>query len=352
MSTIEFPGLWGLKLSISPIALSLGNINIYWYGIIIATGFMLAVLLAMRDSKKLGIEQEDVIDLVLWAAPVAIICARLYYVIFKWEDYSRDLTEIFKIWHGGLAIYGGIIGGLVTAFFFARHKKIPVFKLFDLGVPYLALAQSIGRWGNFINQEAYGTNTTLPWGMTSNSIKSELSMLQMQGVNVDPNLPVHPTFLYESVWNLATFFLLIWYRGRKKFEGEIFFLYMVLYGAGRFWIEGLRTDSLMLGNLRISQVLAFVFAVTFAVLLFIKRKRAVEADDNVELGTSEYGAILKHVKETETLQESEEITQNNQHTTEPIESETREETTQNDGKTNTDTVEESQEKDERPDLGM
>ena len=305
MNIIEFPGLWGFKLSIKPEALSFGSIHVYWYGLIIATGFIVAVILSMRDSEQFGIEQDNMIDLVLYAAPVAIIFARLYYVLFKWEDYKSDLTEIYKIWHGGLAIYGGIIGGLITAYFFAKHKKIPVMRLFDFGVPYLALAQAIGRWGNFVNQEAFGTNTTLPWGMTSETIRGYLENLRLQGVDINPLEPVHPTFLYESLWNLAIFFLLTRYRKNKKFEGEVFFLYMALYGLGRTFIEGIRTDSLMLGNMRVSQVLAFLFALTFGILLFVKRKRNTEKiEEIIELGTSEYGSVLKQVRETEAMKEN------------------------------------------------
>ena len=300
MSVIEFPAL-GLKIPLNPIALHLGNISIYWYGIIIAASFMLAVFLAMRESKKFGLEEENIIDLVLFAAPISIVFARMYYVIFSWDKYSSNPSEIVKIWHGGLAIYGALIGALTVAFVFARYKKISAWKLFDFCIPYVALAQAIGRWGNFVNQEAYGVNTTLPWGMTSEKIKSELSVLQMQGVKVDPNLPVHPTFLYESLWNLGVFLLLLlWFRKRKKLEGEVFFLYMVLYGIGRFWIEGLRTDSLMLGSFRISQVLALLFAMSFGIAFFIRRKKAAKvADAAVESGPSEYGAILKQIKEAE-----------------------------------------------------
>ena len=305
MSIVEFPGLWGLIFTVNRVAFEVFGIPIYWYGIIIAAGFLLAVLLGMRDSTKFGLEPDNVIDLVLYAAPVAIVCARLYYVIFSWEDFRYDLLQIFNTRRGGLAIYGGVIGALAVAYIFARKKKIGVLKLLDFGSPYLILAQGIGRWGNFINQEAYGTNTTLPWGMTSDTIKKELfenmDKLQAMGINVDPNIPVHPTFLYESLWNVATFFFLIWFRKRKKLNGEVFFLYMILYGVARFFIEGLRTDSLMLGSLRISQLLAAVFAIALTVVFFVRRKKRDEAVEEVVTGSSRYGEILKQLQEEENV---------------------------------------------------
>lgn len=284
MDTIEFPGLWGLKFNISKEAFSVFNIPIFWYGIIIAFGFLLAVLLAMRSSKKYGLEPDNIIDLVLYAAPVAIVTARLYYVVFSWESFKDNPLDIFDTRKGGLAIYGAVLGAIVVAYIFARVKKIGVFKLFDHCAPYLILAQGIGRWGNFVNQEAYGTYTNLPWGMTGSEIG---------------NNPVHPTFLYESLWNIAIFLFLIWYRNRKKLQGEVFFLYMILYGFGRFWIEGLRTDSLMLGSLRVSQLLAAVFAICLTIVFFVRRKRADKDSDVVEIGASSYGAVLKSLKEEE-----------------------------------------------------
>ena len=283
MGTIEFPGL-GLKFYISREAFRVFGIPIYWYGIIIAFGFLLAVLLGMRSSKKFGIDPDTIIDLVLFAAPVAIVTSRLYYVIFSWEDFKDNLWDIFNTRKGGLAIYGAIIGAIVVAYIFAKKRKIGVLNLFDFGAPYLILAQGIGRWGNFVNQEAYGTTTNLPWGMT--------------GSDIGPN-PVHPTFLYESLWDFAVFFFLIWYRKRKKVDGEVFFLYMILYGFGRFWIEGLRTDSLMLGNIRICQFLAALFVIVMSIILFIRRKKYLDASETVEIGTSNYASVLKKIKEEE-----------------------------------------------------
>lgn len=303
VTTVSFPGLNDLKFTINNIAFSIFGINIYWYGVIIATGFLLAVLLAMRAAKKYEINPDDIIDMVLIAAPVAIICARLYYVLFSLGEpnnpYVKNPLKIFMIWEGGLAIYGGLIGGLATAYVFARVKKIKVLKLFDFGVPYFILAQAIGRWGNFVNQEAFGGNTDLPWGMFSEKTREYLIDNPQLGMN--PDLPVHPAFLYESLLDLFVFSFLIWYRSRrKKLNGEVFCLFMALYGAGRFFIEGLRTDSLMIGNLRISQGLGLVFAIVFfTAFLVIRKKTDSLAEESIETEPSIYRGVVEKLKEEE-----------------------------------------------------
>ncbi len=298
--TVSFPNM-GFDINISRVAFTVLNTPIYWYGIIIAAAFLVCVVWAMRDSKRFGLIPETVIDLMLFAAPVAIICARLYYVIFSWENYRYDLKQIFNIRNGGLAILGGIIGAVITAYFVARYKKIPVFKFFDFAIPYVALGQAIGRWGNFFNQEASGTNTDLPWGMTSPVIKSYLSNksqeLQASGITVYPDLPVHPTFLYESIWDIGVFVLLYWMRKKKKFDGEVFCLYFVTYGLGRAFIEGLRTDSLMLGNLRISQLLSVIFFIAFGIFIIYKRMKLKNSAGEVPVGQSGYADILKIMEE-------------------------------------------------------
>lgn len=296
---IQFPNLFGGHIfNISNVAFKMFGIEIYWYGIIIAAGFALAVFLGTRVSKNFGIEQEDIIDLVLFAVPAAIIGARAFYVIFKWSDFSDNPLSIFNPRTGGLAIYGGVLGAFAAAYFVAKYKKITFFRFLDFGVPYLVLAQGIGRWGNFVNQEAFGSNTTFPWGMTGSRIREQLAILQSQGVNVDPSLPVHPTFLYESIWCLCVFFFLIWFRKSKKVEGEVFFLYMILYGLGRMFIEGLRTDSLMIGSLRISQILALAFVITFSVLFYLRRKKFNHnVEESYENIPSKYAAVLDKLKE-------------------------------------------------------
>lgn len=297
---IEFPNLWGLKFEIDRVAIQVFGIPIYWYGIIIAAGFMSAILLAMKDCKNYGLDQDIILDLVLYTVPAAIIGARLYYVAFSWNEFKDDFWSILNTRRGGLAIYGGVLAALGTAYLFARWKKIDVSRLFDFGVVYIPLGQAIGRWGNFINQEAFGTNTALPWGMTGDEIRKQLAIMQMKGMNVNPDLPVHPTFLYESLWNLGVFLILLWRRKNKKVDWEVLFLYMILYGAGRFWIEGLRTDSLMFGSFRVSQMLSFILAAVFAVLLFYRRKKASEkVYESVAGQPSEYANILKAIKEGE-----------------------------------------------------
>ncbi len=305
MSYIDFPGLGGLKIAINRIAFEIFGLPVFWYGIILAFSFLLAVMLALRKSREFGIEPENILDMVLYAAPVAIIASRLYYVVFSWDDFKDNLLEVFNTRNGGLAIYGAVIGASIVVYIFTKKRKINALKLFDFCMPYLILAQAIGRWGNFVNQEAFGINTSLPWGMSGNAIMKELEYnadkLAAAGITVDPSMPVHPTFLYESLWNLAAFAFLIWFRKRKKLDGEVLFLYIVFYGAGRAWIEGLRIDSLMLGSFRISQVIALVSAVLFLILFFVRRARAAkkevlesdESDDNRE---SAYSGLLKQIQ--------------------------------------------------------
>lgn len=297
MTTVSFPNLFGgFEMNVSRVAFSIFGIDIYWYGLIIGIGFALAVFLALKNAKRHDLKEDDVINILLIAVPVAIIFARLFYVAF----YSKNWTfsDIINIRDGGLAIYGGIIGGFLAAGVYAKIKKLSFLALGDLAGPYFALAQAIGRWGNFVNQEAFGYNTNLPWGMTSIPITNELNIMAAKGIEVNPYLPVHPTFLYESIWNILIFVLLAIMSRRKKFNGQIFCMYMALYGFGRMFIEGLRTDSLMLGNIRISQLIGLLFFVIFGgVLLFIylkDRKEKKEAKDveDIETGKSEFASIL------------------------------------------------------------
>ncbi|HEY5585591.1 MAG TPA: prolipoprotein diacylglyceryl transferase [Ruminiclostridium sp.] len=312
---VSFPNM-GINLNISREAFRVFNIPIYWYGITMAIAFLVCVLWAMNDSKKFDLVPETVIDLMLFAAPAAIIFARIYYVVFSWGNYKNNLIEIINIRNGGLAILGGVIGGVLAGFFVARYKKIPILKFFDFFIPYVALGQAIGRWGNFFNQEAFGTNTTLPWGMTSPVTKAYLSnnaeqLKALNGITVYPDLPVHPTFLYESILDFAIFALLLWMRKKKKFEGEVFCLYFVTYCIGRALIEGLRTDSLMIGHIRVSQLLSIVLVIVFGIFIIFKRNKIKNGSlQEVEVGNSGYADILKIMEEEDSTETNQQLEDN------------------------------------------
>lgn len=239
----------------NPVAFEIFGISIRWYGILISSGMLLGIYLAYNEAKKQGYNPDDIIDLALWCIPSALIGARLYYVAFEWEHYKGDLLKILNTREGGLAIHGGLIAGILAGYIFTRVKKISFWKTADIIAPCIALGQAIGRWGNYINGEAYGSPTNLPWGIMIDGMK------------------VHPTFLYESLWDFGLFLFLINYRKNKKFNGEIFLLYAVIYSAGRFWIEGLRTDSLMFMGMRTAQIVSALLIVIGLTLLIIMRRR-------------------------------------------------------------------------------
>ena len=257
---ISFPAPgWELN---PPLGFTLGAFNIRFYGVIIAIGMVLAVVYALKRKQQFGLTEDDLLDGVLWIVPFAVICARAYYCIFSWDDYRSDPISVLYIWNGGLAIYGGVIGAIIGMFVLSKVKKINVWALFDLVSLGFLIGQGIGRWGNFMNREAYGSVTTLPWRMG----------LVEHGVTVY----VHPTFLYESLWNLAGFGLLHFLSKKRKYNGQIALGYVAWYGLGRTVIEGLRTDSLMLGNLRVSQLLAAVSCLTAVVILIVNALRCKE----------------------------------------------------------------------------
>ena len=301
LNLVSFPGL-GLEFELRKYAFIVFGIEIYWYGIIITLGFLAAVIMASRSCRKYDLTPDNILDLVLFAAPVAIIFARLYYVVFSWDQYKNDLTAIFRIRDGGLAIYGGVIGGLLVAWLYTKKKKIPFLHLADFGIPYLVFGQGVGRWGNFTNQESFGTITDLPWRMNGNIIDRYIV-----NKGADPSVfGVHPTFLYESAWDIAVFLFLLFYRKKKKVDGEVLFMYFILYGTGRALIESLRTDSLWLGGFRASQLLSVILVIVgLALFLYrriISRKKAEE--EPVALGQSRYGALLMKMKEEEEALES------------------------------------------------
>ena len=275
---VQFPGL-GLEFTINRVALSIGGFNIYWYGVIIAVGMLLALLYAFHYAADFGIDSDRLVDVVAIGTVMAIVCARIYYVAMAPFQY-QSLWEMVDIRLGGIAIYGAVIGAFVFGGLAAKWRKVPLLPLFDLVALGFLIGQGIGRWGNFVNQEAFGTNTTLPWGMYSEGTKAYLQSVQVTlpaGVTVDPSMPVHPTFLYESIWCLVGFVALALYVKHRKFHGQIFLLYAIWYGLGRGWIEGLRTDSLLIGNtgLRASQLVAYVSALV-AFFLLVAGLRRVE----------------------------------------------------------------------------
>ncbi len=282
---VSFPGLGIDRLSVSPTLVQFTlfgkEVDIRFYGALIALGFLLAIVYAYRRAPKIGVDREAMIDVVLVSAVVAVLCARLYYVIFSDAAYYfSHPTKIFAIWDGGLAIYGGIIGAFVTGFVMCRVRKVSIPAMFDLaGIGFL-IGQGIGRWGNFFNQEAYGANTTLPWGMTGDMIQKGL-----HGDVADPSLPVHPTFLYESLWCLLGVLIMhLMFVKCYRFKGQIFGSYLIWYGTGRLFIESLRSDSLYIPNtaIRVSQVVAVAtIAVGVAALIVCakhQKKQAVQGD--------------------------------------------------------------------------
>lgn len=247
--TIGFPNL-GLEFTLNRVACTVFGKDIYWYGIIICVGFILAALYVNSRTKDFGITSDNLTDCLIICVPLGIICARIYYVVFEWSYYAQHPDEIIAIWKGGIAIYGGIIGTLIGLYVYSRVKKLSFASLCDLAAFGLLIGQCIGRWGNFVNGEAHGGPTTLPWGMT-----------------IDDQSMVHPTFLYESLWNLIGFILLHFYSKKRKFKGEMALLYVAWYGAGRAWIEGLRTDSLYIGSMRVSQLLAILSCIAAIAVL-------------------------------------------------------------------------------------
>ena len=252
-SSISFPS-FGIEVN-PPRSFALGPLTVHFYGLIIAVGLMLAVMYACRRSKEFGLKEDDILDGVIWVTPFAIICARIYYVAFSWADYADNPISALYIWEGGIAIYGGVIGAVVGAAVMCRIKKVKFTTVLDLILMVFLIGQSIGRWGNFFNREAFGAATD--------------SFFRMGLFNTRTNAweYYHPTFLYESVWNAAGFLLLAFLSKKRKYDGQIALGYAAWYGLGRSFIEGLRMDSLYWGPFRVSQVLAAVTCVTAVSLL-------------------------------------------------------------------------------------
>lgn len=266
-----------------------GEVTIRWYGAIIAFGFLLAVLFGGRMAYKWRMSIDKMLDVLIYGTVFGVIGARLYYVLFEWGYYKDHLSDVFKIWEGGLAIYGGIIGGIIAAYVTCRINKLNFRNLLDLIGMSLLIGQGIGRWGNFMNQEAFGTNTDMPWGMWSEKIAGYITQNQdvfsEKGIVMDPSKSVHPTFLYESIWCLLGFVVLyVICKKFRKFSGQIFLTYGVWYGAERAVVEGFRTDSLYIAgtSLRVSQVLSAAIALVCLIMLIVLLRKYTKSPQPIE----------------------------------------------------------------------
>ena len=311
---ISFPGLFGdWEFNPDPIAIHIGH-GIYWYGIILACAMLAGLFLCMKQAKRFGLTEDNVLDLVLWAVPCCILGSRIYYVIFYLDLYrnadgSLDWGRIIAIWDGGLAIYGTVIAGVIVVLIFTKVKKLRFAAMTDLAAMGLLLGQIIGRWANFINREAFGGLTELPWRMRL-------------WVSASQYIEVHPTFLYESLWNLVGLLLMLFVvtKGRR-FDGENTWFYFLWYGLGRAWIEGLRTDSLYLFDwtfmgqpIRVSQALSLVMVVVAAFMLFYNIKIKKRTADGLlvnQLAAAEEARLAAEAAEgAETAESVEEILTN------------------------------------------
>lgn len=275
MNTITFEKL-GLTFHINRSFSLFGTgITIHWYAVIILLGVILGFSYALWFAKKEKLDSEYLYDVLLWGLPSAIVMARVYYVVFNFSQYRENLWDVFKIWNGGIAIYGAVIGAVISTYIYTRVKKQNTLQIFDMGAFGLVVGQAIGRWGNFVNQEAFGTNTDSIFSMSGNLIRSQLMKMEQEGMAVTSAMGVHPTFLYESVWNLFGAVVLGFFHRYKKHHGEVFWLYLSWYGLGRFFIEGLRIDSLMFYNVRISQCVALLTLILGVVMFVISRRKPV-----------------------------------------------------------------------------
>ncbi len=292
MSYISFPGLGIEPFHLDKVAFSVFGRDVAWYGILITVGMVLAVLLADHLRKYEGLSSDDILDLAFTVIIFGVIGARAYYVIFSWGDTNYLVTDggffhnlfgtlynCIALWNGGLAIYGGVLGGLLSAFVFSKIKRIKFLKLADILAPTCLVGQIIGRWGNFFNMEAHGGETDLPWRMGL--------IYKVDDVVLSEHY-VHPTFLYESLWNVCVLAVVLLTYKKKKFDGQMFVTYLIGYGIGRTLIEGLRTDSLMIGSFRVSQLLSLILVVIGIVLCIILSRKAKKAGKTAEEYTPIY----------------------------------------------------------------
>ncbi|TWT00083.1 prolipoprotein diacylglyceryl transferase [Planomicrobium sp. CPCC 101079] len=261
--------MYSILGSIDPIAFSLGPIDVRWYGVIIAAGILLAFLVGQREMVKRGLHPEFLTDLLIWAVPLSIIGARIYYVIFQWSHYKENPGEIIQIWNGGIAIHGALIAAVIVAYIFTKRRNTSFLKVADILAPSILIGQAVGRWGNFINQEAHGGEVSRAF--LENLLIPDWIINQMY-IN---GAYYHPTFLYESMWSLAGIIILLLLRRVNLVRGELFFFYMIWYSVGRFFIEGMRTDSLVANGLRAAQIVS-VIAIVLAIGLIIYRRATLK----------------------------------------------------------------------------
>ena len=286
MPEIWFPHL-GIQIEhLSRVIFQIFGYDVYWYGVIIASGVLIALAFAIREAKRTGQNAENYVDIALFGVIFSVIGARLYYVLFSWELYIDEPLKIFALREGGLAIYGGIIAGVITVIIYTKIKKLNFWLVADTAAPSLILGQIIGRWGNFFNREAFG-------GYTDNIFA--MRYLKQQVNNIAPSvlkntitvngteyIQVHPTFLYESVWNIGVLIILLIMRKNKKFDGKIFGFYLLGYACGRVWIEGLRTDQLKIGHFAVSQILSAVLIFVAFALLWYRKQKSISININNE----------------------------------------------------------------------
>lgn len=264
-----------LVAALNPIALSFGGLEIRWYGVIIAIGILIAMTLASKEAARKGLDGDFIVDMMFWVLPLGIIGARIYYVLFEWQYYLENPGEIIQIWNGGIAIYGSLIAGILTIYFYTKRKGIPFALTLDILAPAVLIAQSIGRWGNFMNQEAHGGKVTRAFleGL-------HLPEFIINQMNIDGTY-YHPTFLYESLWSLLGFILILFLRRKEKTlrMGEVTLTYVLWYSFGRFFIEGMRTDSLYLfGPIRVSQFLSLILFVGAGIIWAYRRRNNYPPD--------------------------------------------------------------------------
>lgn len=312
MSVVEFPKL-GLSFDLDKVAFTIGGVDIAWYAILISTGFLLAVAYALFNVKKFGLEENRVIDVIIGGMLGGIVGARLYYVAFSWDFYKDNLKEILNTRNGGLAIYGGIIGAVLVGSIICKIRKVKLLPMFDMAVLGFLIGQGIGRWGNFVNVEAYGAETNSIFGMISSG-------------DVIISSPVHPCFLYESIWCILGFILLHFYSKHRKFDGELSLMYLIWYGFERSIVEGLRQDSLYWGPFRVSQVLSIILVIVSLITWIIIRSKIKRNNDpeylKLYVNTEESKQLIELAKKENNKKKLKNSKDNNKETVKVLESNT------------------------------